>query len=564
MTPLESRAATPWNARDRRLLILLIVGGLIVQLPELMWGAPDGKAINNGLRILAGDVPYRDFWTMYAPGHFYLAAVLFKLFGVHVWVLSVAKQLLIAANAAALFLLIRRVGLPSHPALLVASAFMGMRWAFGPSLSSYETAFLFLIPAMNRAVAFAQGSNPSALVVAGILCGLGAWFKHDVAFYVTLGIVAGLSASWFLADRRPPNWVSPVGVLMRVGIGAAAGALPVVLFLAVKAGPDAWQDLIVFPATDFGVVRGEAYPGLLPAWGGVSPWLADPFDPVRAYATANYLSEWIQANIPQLVFVAAVIVLARIRRLAPPAALAAASICLAAMPLFWMSAHVQQNTNFMSLWLFSVLLGAIAWTATDRRGWARRTLVAAFLVHTGALLIGPIDSVARTVYFWKDHATLDFPSVAGIRISRERYEVLQPIVSFIRQNVPESEPIYSGLVRHDSIVISNQNFYYLSGRGVASRYNELHPGIADRPEVQREIIADLERLQVRCAVLWDFGWPPNYMNRILAQRQQRIPGIGATVLDEYFATHFDRVAQFREYILVWRKGVPMPPAPTVP
>jgi hypothetical protein len=172
MTPVESHAP-PWDARDRRLLILLIVGGLIVQLPELFWGAPDGKAINNGLRILHGDVPYRDFWTMYAPGHFYLVALLFKLFGVHVWVPGMAHQLLIVANAAFLFVLIRRLGLPGVPAWLAAAAFIAMRWGFGPSLSSYETALLFLIPAVDRAVAFAQGHRASALVVAGILCGLG-------------------------------------------------------------------------------------------------------------------------------------------------------------------------------------------------------------------------------------------------------------------------------------------------------------------------------------------------------------------------------------------------------
>src|SRR4029453_6604117 len=193
---------------------------------------------------------------------------------------------------------LRRLGLPGTPACVAASAFIGMRWGFGPAMSSYEPALMFLIPAVNRAVAFAQGGKPSTLVVAGILCGVGAWFKHDVAFYVTLGIVAGLSASWFLADRRSHNWISPVGVLLRVGLGAAAGVFPVMAFLAVKAAPDAWRDLIVFPATDFRIVRGEAYPRLLPAWQPISPWLANPFDPIPAYGAANYLPDWMQSNMP--------------------------------------------------------------------------------------------------------------------------------------------------------------------------------------------------------------------------------------------------------------------------
>ena len=85
--------------------------------------------------------------------------------------------------------------------------------------------------------------------------------------------------------------------------------------------------------------------------------------------------------------------------------------------------------------------------------------------------------------------------------------------------------------------------------------------MGDLEPVQREIIADLERLQVRCAILWDFGWPRSYMDQILARRRQQIPGIGATLLDEYFRREFETVGRYGEYVLVWRKGIPMPPAP---
>jgi len=271
-----------------------------------------------------------------------------------------------------------------------------------------------------------------------------------------------------------------------------------------------------------------------------------------------------QANVPQVVFAAGAIVLATIWRTLTPAAVAAALIALTVMPMFWASAHVQHNTNFTSLWIFSVVLGAGLWSWLASHPRIKTIAIGLFVVHTAGMLIEPALSVGRAVYEWPGHGTLPFPSVAGLRVPQSRYRILQPIVSFIREHVPESEPIYSGLLRHDSIVVSNQNFYYLSGRRVASRYNEIHPGIVDREEVQREIIADLDRLNVRCAVLWDFGWSKEYMDWTLANRRRKIPELGATVLDEYFAQHFDRVARFGEYILVWRKGVPMPPPPRDP
>lgn len=547
--------------RDQQIALLIVAIGVLVQLPGLPWGMPDGKAINNALRILDGDVPYRDFWTMYAPGHFYLVALLFKAFGVHVWVDGVARLTLIAIDSALLFVVTRRLGLARPAACLVSAAFVGMHWTFGPAVSSYETALVFLLPAIDRAIAYAQGGRPAALVVAGLLCGVGAWFKHDVSFYITFSIAFGLSLSWLLVSgRRPDYWVSPIGVLTRLGVGALAGVLPMLAFLAVNAGPDAWRDLIVFPATDFRVVRGEAYPSLLPRWDRLAPWVAEPGNPEPAYRAVEYIGEWLQANAPQVVFVAAVTALVLKRRAVPTAAMAPACIALVAMPIFWASAHVQQNTNFSTLWILSVLLGAIGLAALRNPIW-RKVIAASFAVYTGAFLLDTALGVGRVVYFSKDRATLEFPSVTGVRVPQDRYEFLQPIVSFIREHVPESEPIFAGLTRHDAVVISNQNFYFLSGRRVASRYNELHPGIVDREEVQREIIADLERQHVRCAVLWNFGWPQPVLDNILVKRRRAIPELGSTLLDQSLRDNFQEVARFGEYVLVWRRGIPMPPPP---
>ena len=540
---------------DRRLAMVLVVAGLLVQLPALFWGVPGSKAINNALRILDGDVPYRDFWTMYAPGHFYLVAGLFKMFGAHLWVQGVASQLLFAIDAALLFRITRRVGLSRSLAFLVGAAFVGMHWGHS-EVSTYETALLFLFLALDRAVCYALGQGARLLIVAGVLCGVGAWFKHDVAFYFAAGIAAGLSASWvLLPGRRPVSWVPPAGVLSRVGGGALAAVLPMVAFLAWKAGPDAWRDLIVYPATDFRVVRGEGYPPLLPNWRHVAVWAKDPLNLELVSQVSGHLARWVQAIVPQIVFVAAIAVFALKRRVLAPSAVAVTALSLSTMPLFWGSAHVQHNTNFSSLWIFSVLLGTLVWAGGDIRPLVRVALASLFVIATGSFLIRPARHIALAALSWPDQATLDFPRVAGLRLPGREYRIYQPIVSFIRRHVPESEPIYVGLGRHDAVVISDQSFYFLSGRRVASRYNELHPGIVDREEVQREIIADLDRLNVRCAVLWHFGWPTRVMEEMLAERRRYIPEIGATVLDEYLRREFREVARYGEYVLVWRKDV---------
>ena len=45
----------------------------------------EGVIVYGATRVLQGQVPYRDFWTMYSPGQFYILAAAFKLFGAYVY-----------------------------------------------------------------------------------------------------------------------------------------------------------------------------------------------------------------------------------------------------------------------------------------------------------------------------------------------------------------------------------------------------------------------------------------------------------------------------------------------
>jgi len=54
----------------------------VASLPRTIDNVYDeGLIVFGAQRVLEGDIPYRDFWTLYAPGQFYAVAGLFKLFG---------------------------------------------------------------------------------------------------------------------------------------------------------------------------------------------------------------------------------------------------------------------------------------------------------------------------------------------------------------------------------------------------------------------------------------------------------------------------------------------------
>jgi hypothetical protein len=572
---LETNIVKPWPSAGARagvraeslsewqLTLAVWLGAFLVLSPGLFWGIPSGKTINGALRILAGEIPYRDFWTMYAPGQFYLVAALFYVFGFHVMVQGAAVLFLIASSASVLFhILRRRLGLPVKEATILAGLFVLTEWSVGREVSSYETLVLCALLAINFLLRYFEGEGRRNLVWAGACYGVGAWFKHDVAFYLTAGSALALFLAWIAAGRsRPPEWLSPAGAIARLAGAAAVVVLPVAGFFAWKAGPDIWQDLVRFPATDFPIVRGEPYPPFLRVWNGFATWLGDLTSPANGFTAFTHLSVWILAHMPEAVFVFAASWLYDSHRRLAPSKLAAGVLFLASMPFFWTAAHVQQNTHLISMAIMSLLIGALVWTElpggeVSRR--LRRILLVGLAVYAAGMVLRPALSLARVAYLWpKSHVT-DIPMVRGSRAPDDSLDVYEPIVRFVRQNVPPGEPIYVGVVRHDAIVINNQSFYYLAERPSATRYNELHPGLADDPWYQREMIDDINRHQVRCIVLWRFGWSDRYLDSIRDYRRARLPQLGATLLDEFLQREFEVLAQYGEYDLMWRRGVPRP------
>ena len=166
-----------------------------------------------------------------------------------------------------------------------------------------------------------------------------------MAAYVALGVGASLWLAWLRAgNQRPAGWITPTAAAFRFGVGTLVVVLPCIAWLAWSAGTDAWQDLLVFPATTFSQVRNNDYPPLLPPLSPLIGWLHDLTNR-RVTQSAGYaISDWILCNLPQYVFLGAGWVIAFRPRVLNATTAATAILWLSCMPLFWMAAHVQTNT----------------------------------------------------------------------------------------------------------------------------------------------------------------------------------------------------------------------------
>src|SRR5690606_20398315 len=83
-------------------------------------------------------------------------------------------------------------------------------------------------------------------------------------------------------------------------------------------------------------------------------------------------------------------------------------------------------------------------------------------------------------------------------------------VLYLQRRAAPDDYIYVGTHRHDEIFANDVLFYFLAGQRAATKYTELHPGLANTLPVQQEIAGELQAKDVRWVVtyrIWDSNEP---------------------------------------------------------
>ncbi|MEQ1729963.1 MAG: glycosyltransferase family 39 protein, partial [Vicinamibacterales bacterium] len=236
----------PPRAREWRTLVVFLAALLLFSLRLTLFEARQTDI--SALRVLAGDVPYRDFWTMYAPGSFVLLAGVFRLVGAQLVVSNALGILTSAAGVAVYFSLVRRAATDVAAALaaaLVAAVYFGTGYSDG--FTSYPPALLLILVALRMVVDRADTPGVLWAVRPGLLLGAAALFKHDTAVYAAVAFALALIT--VRASDGAGRALAPVAVLAGCTALLPLGALVVLVRLGAAA--DAWTDLVQWPLGDF-------------------------------------------------------------------------------------------------------------------------------------------------------------------------------------------------------------------------------------------------------------------------------------------------------------------------
>ena len=190
MTTEARSAARRWLAG----LMLASAVLLILTIDRGWYPHDEGSLGQSAERVLAGEVPHRDFDELYTGLLTYIHAGAFAVGGVRLPVLRFPFLLLALGWVAALYLLARRV---TPPAGAAALAFLGLAWSvphYPASMPSWYNLFLATFGALALA-RWIEDRRTRWLVLAGVLGGISFLIKLSGLFFVAAGFLFLLEAS---------------------------------------------------------------------------------------------------------------------------------------------------------------------------------------------------------------------------------------------------------------------------------------------------------------------------------------------------------------------------------
>src|SRR5207244_2530956 len=179
------------------LAIFLLAVGYLWLFRRYTFMEPDeGIILQGAQRILRGEVLYRDFFSFFTPGSYYLLAFLFKLFGSSILVARTALVFFGAAYSVITYLVARRVCSRASAALvagLVTVTTLPFRFLV---LHNWDST-LWACLAVYCAVRLVETSSRACAFAAGSLIAVTFLFEQSKGAGLALGLCAGLLAIHF-------------------------------------------------------------------------------------------------------------------------------------------------------------------------------------------------------------------------------------------------------------------------------------------------------------------------------------------------------------------------------
>jgi hypothetical protein len=514
-------------------------------------------------RVLAGDIPYRDFYANYGPAQFYVVAALFKVFGPSILVERLWDLLVRSCVVLVVYLIVDRTWGRWRAIFLAALTAMWLSYFENYGYPVFPC-LLFSLLSLYCVVPVYRGCRAMVpLLASGICVGITTLFRHDLGIATAIG---GAFTLGLFHLTQKPDARQKMRVMLRLAAiysGGIALALvpPLALLVAAGAAHDMLADLVLIPAKIYVRMRSLPFPSV-----------------VEQARDVIHLRHRMQASdtptpavyLPILGVSLGALTIAdfgKNRRTAGSAedqALAAQRLWILVQLivfslLFFFKGWVRPQAVHMALAIVPSLV-VITVCQMQVRSRAAKILSAIGIACMLLISLAPVwfaDARFERNLAWAadggifGSAQSDngccFPP-PGLERLRCFYVTPQQLaaIHYIQEHTADDEAIFVGNDRHDKIVEQNMLLYFASKRAPVTKWHHFDPGVQTTMEVQSEMVAELQTRRPRYVVLsseWDNVKEPN----------DSAHSSGVTVLDQYLRTNYRAVTAFGPITILQRR-----------
>ena len=534
-------------------LILLLWFGCVgfVRYNQTDLSGDLGELVNDPVRILRGELPYRDFWLLHPPGEAYLPALLYRfaysvnlllLFNICISVLIGLVSFWITSSMSG-----------SRTAPIVAASltfFAGVPYQYA-GYAYLHAYFLALLIAASQLLLYLQTHHRRPLFLAGVAIGIAFLFRT----YLTGAAAAAVFVTVTLESRRRPiPWSSTVQLLFMVCLGCTLilGMATVLLYPIL---PAMWHAVMVdslshatINRTRYGVAINQLTGEFLAAvqeFSSASHFLEHPLKLV--YKASNLLKITALHVLP-FVSIGFWVMLRRVQRHINHASYWMLVFffcwgCLTFIRAFSRGGHPFPLSQAATPLFFALALLCKPWIVQwqeTRRGfdWVLAAVNIVLIISLGQAAI--LQTAQRLMSLRHPVQVVTAPHGSLIYKDESEAKNLQTLIDRVLSSTSESDFIF--VVPWDAPAI-----YALTGRRNPTFYGS-NIDLFYRPteEKEKDVCRALQKHHVKL-IISQTDWPGVAWNAV---RQERL-----IIVDSFIHEHFERVGEFGFYSLYERKSV---------
>lgn len=489
----------------------------------------DGVLLYGAERVLAGDIPYRDFYFIYTPGNIYLLAFIFKIFGPSIIIQRILNSIICFFILVTTYLMARKIIKSFYAQLIVIFLTLFCIWFFG-SYANQNMSILFSLLSGIYFINYLKKEIKSYLIISGLFIGLAGIFRCDFALYTFLA--ATITLIIFEFKKRSGTCLNKIKRiiyslkiwLILLGSGLII-LIPMIIYLIIMVPlPDLINQFILYPTKLYPITHSFPYPDPSSIYSLITMY----FPPFILFLTAI----WIIFKIKNRVITIKEWVIIYLLLLG--------LIAMNSVRIMPMSLHIHL-TMISTIILFAFLM--TKYVRLDKNIFkineSIQIIKLFFTFFSIFIILCCSFYLIASIHQASANVPLETSRGVGIYVSPEQTN-LNVVADYIKENVPPTEKILVCGYYHDKIIENPEIVYFLSDRQSATKYSDMIQGVVTNQDIQEEIIGEIKNNNVNYVILYEYKTPVN--------------GIGSTKLINYIKDNFKPIKVVDQYTIYKRTG----------